>query len=34
MRAAIWFKYVNRDEKFIQRSNWIIYKNEGHYNPK
>ena len=33
MRAAIWFKYVNRDEKFIQRSNWIIYKNEGHYNP-
>ena len=32
MRAAIWFKYVNRDEKFIQRSNWIIYKNEGHYN--
>ena len=34
MRAAIWFKYVNRDEKFIQRSNWIIYKNEGHYTPK
>ena len=34
MRAAIWFKYVNRDEKFIQRSNWIIYKNEGYYNPK
>ena len=34
MRAAIWCKYVNRDEKFIQRSNWIIYKNEGHYNPK
>ena len=33
MRAAIWFKYVNRDEEFIQRSNWIIYKNEGHYNP-
>ena len=33
MRAAIRFKYVNRDEKFIQRSNWIIYKNEGHYNP-
>ena len=34
MRAAIWFKYVNRDEKFIQCSNWIIYKNEGYYNPK
>ena len=33
MRAAIWFKYVNRDEEYIQRSNWIIYKNEGHYNP-
>ena len=34
MRASIRFRYVNREEEFTQHSNWIIYKNEGHYNPK